>query len=814
MDAGDPAAELGWLLDRSPIPAVVFEADGLRIAHANAAARALLGPILDRPDASLADVGRGGPVSHSEAQLRPLREGLVASVVVETRRHLPDGNTAPMEVRLSYSSEPRPLFLALLLDISGRSTVDELQARRDRHRDALAEILRAITRIDSREDLYREACRIAVERGGFRMAWIGLVDEASGDIVPVARAGHVAGYLEEIKLSVRDIPIGRGLAGTALRTGKPVVVSDARVDPLFRPWQKEALARGYESAVALPLCVEGRVIGGLMVYASIANAFGAIEVELLEHLAEDISFKVEVIGREESRRAAEAERDRLAEVVEQATESVVICDLDGRIVYVNPAFTQISGYRQDEVLGRRPDFLQGEGQAPETAAAIGKAILEGGSWAGQSVDRRKDGTERQMDLIIAPRLGHDGRLAGTMTIGRDASRERALEAQLMQAQKLEALGRFAGGIAHDFNNLLTAIAGYAEILKAELAVDDPRTDDVVEIQHAASRATQLTAQLLAFSRRQILNPRPLDPATVVTGVVPMLRRLIGEDIELVVEAEPGLGPVLADPGQLDQVLVNLALNARDAMPRGGRLVIAIAEADIDAEFAAARGSSSPGPHVVFEVSDTGSGMTPEVLNRAFDPFFTTKGPGKGTGLGLSTVFGIVEQSNGCVDVQSEPGQGTTFRIYLPKTLRVSAEASARPDGAAPRGSGTLLVVEDEEPVRSFLCRILEQAGYDVLQAANGEQALEIEAHFDGRIDLLFTDVVMPGMSGRELAETLLRRRPRTPVLYASGYNEEMIADRGVLEKGVSYLPKPYTGADLLQRLRDLLAADAAGIETE
>jgi len=352
-------------------------------------------------------------------------------------------------------------------------------------------------------------------------------------------------------------------------------------------------------------------------------------VELLRHLAEDISFKIEVIGREESRRAAETERDRLAAVVEQASESVVMTDREGRITYANAAFSQITGYEQGEVLGRRPDFLLSDSLTGDTVAAIRKAIQDGGTWTGPTVDRHKDGSERQMDLIVAPRRSRSGEVVGTMMIGRDVSRERALEAQLMQSQKLEAIGRFAGGIAHDFNNLLTAIAGYAAMLMAELDANDPRADDVVEIQRAAARATQLTAQLLAFSRRQILNPRPLDPQSVVTGIAPMLRRLIGEEMELAVSSQPGLGPVLADPGQLDQVLVNLALNARDAMPRGGRVDIDVHEVDLDSDFVAAHAGSEGGRYVVFEVRDAGVGMGPNVLDHAFEPFFTTKPSGNG-----------------------------------------------------------------------------------------------------------------------------------------------------------------------------------------
>jgi PAS domain S-box-containing protein len=751
---------------------------------------------------------------HAAALLRRLREGLVDHLLFETSRRMPDGKSRPIEIRLSYSSEPKPRYLALVLDVSERSDPDDLTRRRERLRDALAEILRAITRIDDRDELYRDACRIAVERGGFRMAWIGLVDPESGDVVPVASAGHVDGYLDHLHLTIRDVPNGSGMTVTAVRTGEPVAVADPLTDPMFTTLQPEVRKRGYESAVALPLVVEGKAIGALNVYASVVNAFGAIEVELLQHIVDEISFKLEVIGREETRRATEAERDRLAAVIEQAGESVDITDCDGRIVYTNTAFTNITGYEMREVLGRRPDFLRADSESSESAAAMNDAILEGNAWTGHQRARRKDGSERDMDLAITPLRDASVTVVGTIVIGRDVSRERLLEAQLMQSQKLEAIGRLAGGIAHDFNNLLTAISGYAEILQAELGPEDPRTQDVSQIQRAAARATQLTAQLLAFSRRQILSPTPLDPQAVVSGIAPMLRRLIGEDVEVVVQARAGLGPVLADPSQLDQMLVNLALNARDAMPSGGRLDIEVDETELDAEFVGAHVGAHVGPHVVFRIRDTGTGMPPDVLMHAFEPFFTTKGPGKGTGLGLSTVLGIMEQSNGYIDVTSEPGVGTTFELYLPKTSAPRVGAALTADVAAEaRGAGTVLVVEDEAGVRALLCRILEKAGYTVIAAGTAEEALLLEAGHRGAIDLLFTDIVLPGMSGRDLAQAMAVRRPETPVLYASGYNEEIVAARGVIEPGISYLAKPYTSDEVLRRVAGLVRAGQQGTAT-
>jgi len=810
--AGDAALRL--LLDRAPTGVLVLDADNLCVIEANRSARRGFQLPEDVTSLTLSDLVTSPPMRHAAALLRRLREGLVDHLLFETSRRMPDGKSRPIEIRLSYSSEPKPRYLALVLDVSERSDPDDLTRRRERLRDALAEILRAITRIDDRDELYRDACRIAVERGGFRMAWIGLVDPESGDVVPVASAGHVDGYLDHLHLTIRDVPNGSGMTVTAVRTGEPVAVADPLTDPMFTTLQPEVRKRGYESAVALPLVVEGKAIGALNVYASVVNAFGAIEVELLQHIVDEISFKLEVIGREETRRATEAERDRLAAVIEQAGESVDITDCDGRIVYTNTAFTNITGYEMREVLGRRPDFLRADSESSESAAAMNDAILEGNAWTGHQRARRKDGSERDMDLAITPLRDASGTVVGTIVIGRDVSRERLLEAQLMQSQKLEAIGRLAGGIAHDFNNLLTAISGYAEILQAELGPEDPRTQDVSQIQRAAARATQLTAQLLAFSRRQILSPTPLDPQAVVSGIAPMLRRLIGEDVEVVVQARAGLGPVLADPSQLDQMLVNLALNARDAMPSGGRLDIEVDETELDAEFVGAHVGAHVGPHVVFRIRDTGTGMPPDVLMHAFEPFFTTKGPGKGTGLGLSTVLGIMEQSNGYIDVTSEPGVGTTFELYLPKTSAPRVGAALTADVAAEaRGAGTVLVVEDEAGVRALLCRILEKAGYTVIAAGTAEEALLLEAGHRGAIDLLFTDIVLPGMSGRDLAQAMAVRRPETPVLYASGYNEEIVAARGVIEPGISYLAKPYTSDEVLRRVAGLVRAGQQGTAT-
>jgi PAS domain S-box-containing protein len=385
------------------------------------------------------------------------------------------------------------------------------------------------------------------------------------------------------------------------------------------------------------------------------------------------------------------------------------------------------------------------------------------------------------------------------------------EEQLRQAQKMEAIGRLAGGIAHDFNNLLTAIMGYSQLLLRKLEEDDPRHRYASEIHQGGERAARLTGQLLAFSRKQVLQPRILDLNVIVTNLDLMLHRLLGEHIKLETVLEPGLGPVRADPGQVEQVLLNLAVNSRDAMQKGGRLVIETANVALEEIPPHVFGEVKPGSYVRLTVNDTGCGMGAETLEHIFEPFFTTKGREKGTGLGLATVYGIVRQSGGAVEVVSKPGRGTTFHVYLPRASGKAEVQAAAPIPSEPlRGSETILLVEDEVAVRSLACQVLEQNGYVVLEATNGGEALVFAEQHPGRIALLITDVVMPGMSGPDVAERLAALRPEIRVLYMSGYTDNAIGAGGVLEAGMAYLPKPFSPDALLLKVRGILDAEESG----
>jgi PAS domain S-box-containing protein len=505
------------------------------------------------------------------------------------------------------------------------------------------------------------------------------------------------------------------------------------------------------------------------------------------------------------RRRAETERASLVAAVEQTAEEILITDVEGKIQYCNPSFERLTGFSRSEIIGRNPRFLKSGKQDAQFYRDLWATILSRGIWAGRFINRKRDGSLYHAEGTISPIHDASGNLTGFVSATGDVTGRLRMEEQLQQAQKMEGIGRLAGGIAHDFNNLLTVIAGYSGLLEEKLSRDDPRLDYARQISRASEQAASLTKQLLTFSRKQIIKPKPLDLNELVAGMKQMLQRLVGEDVEVITALPPSLGMVRADADQMCQILINLAANARDAMPDGGSLCIRTADVEPGECPAAGDVEAFTGPAVLLTVSDTGVGMSYETRQNIFEPFFTTKERGRGTGLGLCTVYGIVKQNSGYIDVQSEPGKGAAFSIFLPRieerpAIREGDESTA----ARVRGSDTILVVEDHEGVRGLIVGTLELCGFEILEASDGRDALRKAEQHAGTIDLLLTDVIMPGMNGKETAARLVALRPGIKVLFISGYSGELIAHRGVLDAGVDYLPKPFTPDALAAKVREML----------
>ncbi len=501
--------------------------------------------------------------------------------------------------------------------------------------------------------------------------------------------------------------------------------------------------------------------------------------------------------------AEEALRLRSA-ALDAAANAIMITDGEGTIEWVNAAFSQLYGYSAEEALGRNPrDLVKSGVQGPEFYEAMWRTLLSGDEWRGNITNRRKDGSHVEADLAITPIRNQSGEIEHYIAVKHDLTEWRAMERRLALSQKLESLGQLAGGVAHDFNNLLTVINGTLDLALRELPAQDSVSSDLREVRAAGERAAMLTRQLLAFSKRQVFRKEAVNLNALILDMSTMLRRLIGEDITVHTDLDEQPPFALADRSQIEQIIVNLIVNARDAMPTGGTLRIATT---------GPRPSASPSPEVDpaghgfvrLSVSDTGEGMEPDVQAQIFDPFFTTKGPGRGTGLGLATIYGIVSQSGGEIHVNSAPGQGSTFDILLPVASETAAPSRAEERSHTNGGSETILVVEDETAIRSLVARILGQEGYTGLAASNGREALELLARHGESVALLFTDVIMPGMSGPELFERARDLLPDVKVLYASGYTADTLHRHGVREESFHFLEKPYTPKGLAAAVRGVL----------
>jgi PAS domain S-box-containing protein len=754
----------------------------------------------------------------AELRVRSEREALArdletvaarGSLLVETRHVRADGSEFPVEVNLGLvKAGGEALYLAIVRDTTERHAAEERIRGLNRLLRTISEVDQLLIKMEDEASLLSNVCRVLVETGGYLLVWIGRADAESMRAVPVARAGAETQLLDSIAVRWDDSPEGHGPFGTAIRTGRHVIVQDAGADPSTSPWRTFASRLGIRSMAVLPLRRHGAVTAALVAYAAVPSFIDGEEVALLDELAGDLSFALDVLDDRETARRSDRELRRLTRAVEQTPATIVITDLEGRIEYVNPHFTEVTGYTADEVRGLNPRILKSDRTSPETIRRLWDIVTAGRVWFGELYNRRKDGTHYWEQASISPVRDEKGAITHYVSVGEDITARKSAEAelartqqQLLQAQKMEAVGRLAGGVAHDFNNLLTVIQGYGEIVRDSLA-GDARKESMEELLKAAGRAASLTRQLLAFSRKQVLEPRIVRLDTIVKETGRMLERLIGEDVALSLVLPGELATVKADPGQIEQVVLNLAVNARDAMPGGGRLTISVDSVDVAVPVEGFPETLPAGRWVRLTVEDTGTGMDAETLEQAFEPFFTTKERGKGTGLGLSTVYGIVRQSDGHVQVTSAPGRGTTFRVYLPRSEdeRISG---IRPSVGSRRGTETVLVVEDEPAVRSLVQAVLQRKGYTVLVARDGAGALAVLDGHPEAIHALLTDVVMPGMNGHELAALVRSRRPSIRVILMSGYTADVPTELGT-EGGPVFLPKPFTEQSLTAKLREAL----------
>ncbi len=687
-----------------------------------------------------------------------------------------------------------------------RQTTEALKQsnRKLQARDRIAQIF--LTTPD--DQMYGKVLDIVLETLESRYGVFGYIDDDGALVCP----SMTRDIWDQCQIPGKDIVFPReawtGIWSKALTEKVSLFVNT----PLHVPEGHLPITR----ALTVPITFGDEVIG-LLTVANRNIDYTEKDKNLLAYIADFIApilhARLEKQRDERIKARMEEQRVKLETLLNQTSAAIVITDINGTIDYVNPGFEKITGYSAEEARGQNPRILKSGRQDEPFYEALWRTITSGRTWHGQFVNKRKDGSFYHEDAIIFPIKDTSGTIINFAAIKQDITKQVRLEEQLRQAAKLEAIGQLAGGIAHDFNNVLTSIKGFAEIGLSRLQPAAPSWNEFSEILKAGEQATRIASQLLAFSRKQIIAPRALSVNHVLREFEPVLTQLIGEDIDFLFTLCDRGDTIFADRGQVEQCVMNLVINARDAIrqkmgkSQEKKITIETLPVLVGDAYVKEHINIHKGPYVVIAVSDTGIGMDADTLSQVFDPFFTTKETGKGTGLGCSTVFGIVRQNNGNVRVYSEPGVGTTVKIYWPasdKELSLEKPEEEAPEPASVKGTETLLIAEDDEGIRNFVSQALEALGYTVYRAASGAEALKLVEEKGLRPDLLFTDVIMPGMDGTELARALLKRIPRLKIIFSSGYTANHIVHNGLLDTNIHFLHKPYSYRELTKKIREVL----------
>lgn len=798
---------LETLLDTIPNPVFYKDASGVYQGCNTAFATQILGlPKEKIVGASLFDLRGVIPADLAEIyhqQDTALLQNPGAQIYETQVRTANDGRRDFMFNKAVYfdSSGQSAGIVGVMVDIFERKRTEQEIQRHNRELTLLNQVIAASVTESDQQTMLTAACRALGQAYSASVVCVVLLDFAVDTATVAAEYQRPdSGYPSILH---QTVPARNEAVAQYFREfGKPLVLDNAQQDSRTTPFRHLLTQLDVDRLVIVPLTVNDQFIGMLNVGNPLdANPSGA-GITLIARVADQLAGTL-------TRWQSDARQRLLSTAIEQTSESILITNADATILYVNPAFEQTTGYTREEVIGKTPRILNSHRQDTAFYADMWATINAGRVWHGRLVNRKKDGSLYTDDITISPVTDKHNKIVNFVSVQRDVSRELQLEEQYYQSQKMESIGRLAGGVAHDFNNLLTGIMGFSELALQSLEPGTPARNDIQGVLKNAASAANLTRQLLAFARRQAVDPKILNLNEIVRNLNKMLRRLIGEHIVFETNLADDLGQVKADSGQIEQVMLNLAVNARDAMPNGGRLLVETANVSLTAKMAGQFAEFEPGDYILVAVSDTGAGMTEEVKARIFEPFFTTKEVGQGTGLGLATVFGIIKQAHGHILVTSQPGTGTTFKIYLPRVFAPPETTSAETSQPRswPRGTETILLVEDEESVRELSAYALRDRGYTVLVAANGKEAMPMARQHTGQIDLLLTDMVMPYMSGITLAEKLKLAYPMLKILFTSGYADRVTFYQDMLDPDAAFLSKPFLPATLVQQVRAILDSD-------